>query len=158
MLRGSAFASSSRVAAVRPAISSRASTVVVRAVQDLQGKVRRAGLSSAATAAAVAAAVISGTGGDVGLAFDVRAHIELRTVHKPACTSLQHICACKLHRAVPRHASLTCSTCAPCCCFLSPPGCQQGHAAVSGCGSGAPVSTRQVLQACAHHKALHRTR
>eukprot|EP00882_Tetradesmus_deserticola_P007236 GHRQ01007622.1.p1 GENE.GHRQ01007622.1~~GHRQ01007622.1.p1 ORF type:complete len:116 (+),score=58.13 GHRQ01007622.1:236-583(+) len=39
MLRGPAFASSSRVATVRPASSSRASTVVVRAVQDLKGKV-----------------------------------------------------------------------------------------------------------------------
>jgi hypothetical protein len=57
MLRGSAFASSSRVAAVRPASSSRASTVVVRAVQDLKGKVRCAGLSDAVSVAAVAAAV-----------------------------------------------------------------------------------------------------
>lgn len=38
MLRGTAFGAGSRVA-VRPSSSSRASTVVVRAVQDLKGKV-----------------------------------------------------------------------------------------------------------------------
>jgi hypothetical protein len=58
MLRSSAFASSSRVAAVRPASSSRASTVVVRAVQDLKGKVRGAEHSSLASAHVGAAAVI----------------------------------------------------------------------------------------------------
>jgi hypothetical protein len=58
MLRGPAFASSSRVAAVRPASSSRAATVVVRAVQDLKGKVRGTGLDSAPRVAPVAAAVI----------------------------------------------------------------------------------------------------
>ncbi|WIA11672.1 hypothetical protein OEZ85_011771 [Tetradesmus obliquus] len=51
MLRGSAFASSSRVAAVRPAISSRASTVVVRAVQDLQGKVVSKGMQQSVVVA-----------------------------------------------------------------------------------------------------------